>query len=185
MRPVQSARPRAYLPSERRARRSNIVFWIALVVLSFGVFTAILLAPSFGEASEAAAQQRLGGESVDSEQAYFALCSGPVRTTCVVDGDTIWYRGEKIRLVGFDTPEITYADCQRERELGEAAKQRLRAWLNDGAFSLTPNPEGRTHDHYGRALLVLSRGGENVGGVLVGEGLAERRGGGGNVWCSS
>jgi endonuclease YncB( thermonuclease family) len=106
-----------------------------------------------------------------------------VRETCVVDGDTIWYRGEKIRLVGFDTPEVFSPGCARERQLGMAATRRLRDWLNAGAFTLEPNPEGRSRDRYDRALLVASRGGVNVGEVLLAEGLAERRGGGGNVWC--
>ena len=52
-----------------------------------------------------------------------------------------------------------------------------------GAFSLTPNPEGRTKDRYGRKLLVLSRDGENVGAMMLAEGLAEKRGGRRNVWC--
>lgn len=58
-----------------------------------------------------------------------------------------------------------------------------RGWLNEGAFSLTPNPEGRAEDRYGRSLLVASRGGANVAEVLLAEGLAERRGGRRNVWC--
>ena len=115
MRLVQSAGPRAYLPSQRRARRASVWFWVALVALPIGTFSAILFAPSFGGPSEASAQAR----GMDSERAFFALCSGPTRTTCVVDGDTIWYRGEKIRLVGFDTPEIDYAECENERQLGE------------------------------------------------------------------
>ncbi|NQZ46645.1 MAG: thermonuclease family protein [Erythrobacter sp.] len=119
----------------------------------------------------------------DKEQAVFTLCSGSKRTTCVVDGDTIWYRGEKIRLVGFDTPEIHHAACPRERELGEEAKLRLREWLNAGAFSLEPNPDGRPRDRYGRSLLVLSRGGENVGQMFIADGLAEKRGGSENIWC--
>ena len=43
--------------------------------------------------------------------------------------------------------------------------------------------KGTITDSYGRKLLVLSRGGENVGVVLLAEGLAEKRGGRRNVWC--
>ena len=42
------------------------------------------------------------------------------------DGDTItiWATGEVIRLLGFDTPEISYVKCESERRLGLAAKSR-------------------------------------------------------------
>ena len=36
----------------------------------------------------------------------FAVC-GMVRRTCVVDGDTIWLEGVKIRIADIDTPEIS------------------------------------------------------------------------------
>lgn len=35
-----------------------------------------------------------------------AICIGPVRRNCVVDGDTVWVDGEKIRLQSMDAPEI-------------------------------------------------------------------------------
>lgn len=37
------------------------------------------------------------------------MCGSGKRVTCVVDGDTIWLRGEKIRLQGFD------ATCSSQR----------------------------------------------------------------------
>src|SRR3546814_7054959 len=36
----------------------------------------------------------------------FELC-GMTRRTCVVDGDTFWLEGEKIRIADIDTPEIS------------------------------------------------------------------------------
>ena len=157
-------------------------FALALVVVPLGAFSAVFFAPSLGDAPVAEAAAAFAGP-VDREEAYFPICSGGRRVTCVVDGDTIWYRGEKIRLVGFDTPEVSRPGCAREARLGQQATLRLQAWLNEGAFSLTPNPEGRAEDRYGRSLLVASRSGANVGEVLLAEGLAERRGGRRNVWC--
>ncbi len=145
-------------------------FPIALVAVPLAAFSAIFFAPSISERPDASAAVGV----VDTERATFDFCSGPVRVTCVVDGDTIWYRGEKIRLVGFDTPEISNPGCARERRLGEQAKLRLQEWLNAGAFSLEPNPEGRSEDRYGRSLLVVSRGGESVGDAMLADGLAER-----------
>lgn len=175
-------------------------FPLSVVGVFVGAFLAVLLLPdpfasgpnastgasANAHAGDGGAMARAGGPaaaSFDTEEAYFPLCDGPVRVTCVVDGDTIWYRGEKIRLVGFDTPETWKPACPRERELGEQATRRLRELLNAGPFSLDPNPEGDAYDRYDRALLVASRGGRNLGHVLVDEGLAERRGGWGKRWC--
>lgn len=43
--------------------------------------------------------------SVVQETRSFPICNGPLRTTCVVDGDTIWMGGVKIRIADIDTPE--------------------------------------------------------------------------------
>lgn len=168
-----------YAPAKPRGARW---FALALVVVPIGAFSAVFFAPNLGEGPQAEAAVPIAGP-MDREKAYFPLCSGPVRETCVVDGDTIWYRGEKIRLVGFDTPEISNPGCAREAQLGEQAKLRLQEWLNAGAFRLEPNPEGRSEDRYGRRLLVVSRGGESVGDAMLADGLAERRGGRRNAWC--
>ena len=78
----------------------------------------------------------------DREAAHFALCDGPVRVSCMVDGDTIWYRGAKIRLADINAPETSHPDCQYEANLGHRATQRLMALLNAGRFSLEI---GRAH----------------------------------------
>ena len=167
---------------KRSKARSGAAFTMALIAIPLGAFSAIFFAPVAGDGIETQAAVPLA-RVIDREEAYFPLCSGPVRETCVVDGDTIWYRSEKIRLVGFDTPEISNPGCARERQLGEMAKLRLQGWLNEGAFSLEPNPEGRRKDRYGRSLLAISRSGENVAEVMLAEGLAERRGSSWNAWC--
>tara|TARA_R110002072_G_scaffold242564_5_gene401373 strand:- start:2361 stop:2921 length:561 start_codon:yes stop_codon:yes gene_type:complete len=117
----------------------------------------------------------------DTENARFDLCSGRRRVTCVVDGDTIWYRGEKIRIADIDTPEVSRPDCPREAALGDKATLRLRALLNAGAFSL--EPVDRDRDRYGRLLRTATRDGASLGAVLVDEGLAEEWGGKRLEWC--
>lgn len=121
--------------------------------------------------------------AMDGERAVFPVCRSGKRVTCVVDGDTIWYRGAKIRLADIDTPEVGQPACAREAALGRQATERLRALLNAGAFTLDPPPGGRTRDRFGRELRVVKRGGQSLGEVLLREGLATRWGGPRRTWC--
>jgi hypothetical protein len=93
----------------------------------------------------------------DTLRARFALCRHK-RVSCVVDGDTIWFQGEKIRVADINAPEVSEPQCDFEQELGEKASDRLVLLLNAGPFSLTP-PADRDADVYGRKLRVISRGG--------------------------
>ena len=121
----------------------------------------------------------------DHEGARFPLCSGPHRVTCVVDGDTFWYRGEKVRIADINAPEVSEPRCAREAALAERATRRLQALLNQGPFTLAPNDDGtgRDRDRYGRLLRTVTRGGASLGGELVSEGLAERWRGHRGDWC--
>jgi endonuclease YncB( thermonuclease family) len=113
--------------------------------------------------------------------AGFSLCAGPVRANCVVDGDTFWFRGEKIRIADIDAPEITQSACTAERQAGESSRDRLLAMLNEGRFSLTAG--WRERDRYGRKLRIVSREGKSLGERLVEQGLARRWNGPGFGWC--
>ena len=119
----------------------------------------------------------------DRESASFARCIGPLRQTCVVDGDTFWYRGTKIRVADINTPETGTPACAAEAELGAAATRRMTQLLNAGPFSLAPGDPQRDTDRYGRALRVVTRGGDSLGAVLVAEGLAEAWSGRRSSWC--
>ncbi len=112
----------------------------------------------------------------------FSICGAGRRTNCVVDGDTFWFRGEKIRIADIDAPEVSPPRCQREAVLGEAATRRLQALLNAGPFTLVAG--ARDQDQYGRKLRNVSRGGRSIGDVLIVEGLARRWGGARQSWCS-
>ncbi|MGH6786078.1 MAG: thermonuclease family protein [Novosphingobium sp.] len=119
--------------------------------------------------------------ATDREAARFEACDGPDRFTCVVDGDTFWYRGTKIRIADINTPETGEPGCAAEAELGARAAQRLLALLNAGPFTL--EVQGRATDRYGRALRVVTRGGSSLGDRLVAEGLAEPWRGKRSDWC--
>lgn len=105
------------------------------------------------------------------------FCSGPVRVTCVVDGDTVWIEGEKIRLADIDAPEAGGA-CEAERVTAARAAGRLAALLG-GSYSI----ERSGLDGYGRTLAVIVVDGRSVGAVLVEEGLARPWRGKREQWC--
>ncbi|WP_276122186.1 thermonuclease family protein [Pararhizobium qamdonense] len=111
----------------------------------------------------------------------FSLCDGGHRITCVVDGDTFWFRGEKIRIADIDTPELSPPRCESERKRGLAAKQRLLDTLNSGPLLFKTT--ARDEDRFGRKFRIVYRDRRSVGDMLVAEGLARkwqvsRRG-----WC--
>ncbi|GAB4470737.1 MAG: hypothetical protein OHK0018_00160 [Erythrobacter tepidarius] len=173
----------AYRPASSGRERGRVRWFpVALVALPLAVFAAVLLLPFGSGVKEAGGTLRVAGDG-DREQAHFSLCSGPVRVTCVVDGDTIWYRGEKIRIADLDTPEVSNPGCANEAALGRKATLRLQALLNAGPFTLAPNTFGPSEDKYGRSLKLVTRGGESIGAMLVHEGLAEQWGGPRKRWC--
>lgn len=114
--------------------------------------------------------------------ATFALCTGSPRTTCVVDGDTLWLDGAKIRIEDINAPETHSAQCPEELALGEAATRRLIVLLNQGPVTLGGGG-GRDRDRYGRLLRTVERRGQSLGAVLVREGLAEPWQGHRRSWC--
>jgi endonuclease YncB( thermonuclease family) len=142
------------------------------MIAAFG----LILPPSYAAGSAASSP-------ADSESARFAPCAGSARVTCVVDGDTFWYRGLKIRIADINAPELGHPSCAYEARLAALATRRLTALLNAGPFTLATN--GRETDRYGRALRVVLRSGRSLGDVLEREGLAERWQGRRGDWCAS
>ena len=111
----------------------------------------------------------------------FAVC-GTIRTTCVVDGDTIGLDGLKIRIADIDAPEISSPRCDAEYTLRIEARDRLVVLLNEGEFALE-SIGNRDEDRYGRKLRVIVRGGRSLGDRLVAEGLARTWTGRREPWC--
>lgn len=111
----------------------------------------------------------------------FSLCGSGQRITCVVDGDTFWFKGEKIRIADIDTPELSPPRCERERERGLAAKQRLLDIRNSGPLSFKTT--ARDEDRFGRKLRIVYRERRSVGDILVAEGLARKWQGSRRSWC--
>ncbi|MEJ6396044.1 thermonuclease family protein [Gymnodinialimonas sp. 2305UL16-5] len=110
------------------------------------------------------------------------LCDRGPRHSCVVDGDTIWLNGVNYRLEGYDTPEEYNNVCGgfREIDLARAASQRLVDLLNQSEWTIQSH--GRA-DRYDRVLANIYIGGEDVGDILIREGLARSWPDGPEFWC--
>lgn len=115
-----------------------------------------------------------------AEMPKMKMCSGYVRITCVVDGDTLWFEGEKIRIKDLDTPEISKADCPEELKLAADATSMLIDLLNKGDWTI--RRDGK--DRFERTLATISVDGESVAKSMIAAGVAiEWKGKGGN-WCN-
>jgi micrococcal nuclease len=81
-----------------------------------------------------------------------------------VDGDTIRVGGERVRLRGIDTPEMSELE-------GPAAKQRLEELLRSGPIRIEP----RGRDIYDRLVADVFVNGQNVADTLISEGYEKTR----------
>lgn len=115
------------------------------------------------------------------EVSHLSTCGSGKRITCVVDGDTFWLEGTKIRIADINTPEINSPECAAEAALGRQATARLSELLNDGPFDLVSID--RDEDQYGRKLRIVERDGRSLGDTLVAEGLAHEWRGRREGWC--
>ena len=99
-------------------------------------------------------------------------CGGPNRCTCIVDGETLWFRGTRYRLEGFNTPEPYTDICGGEVAvaLSRQATARLAELLNDNEWELVPS--GSVGGGRGRDLATIYIDGRDVGDILIEEGLA-------------
>lgn len=96
----------------------------------------------------------------------YLVTSDPIH---VVDGDTVRYQGELVRLQGFNAPETYQAQCRREHELGTRATKLLSSMVASGAvLTLNPGTCG-----YGRRCGTMTFEGKDIGWFLITEGLAE------------
>ena len=90
----------------------------------------------------------------------------------VIDGDTVEVAGERLRLKGWDTPEIFGSErCNREYTLGLRARQRT-IQIMSSAERFTFTREGQ--DAYGRTVSGWRVDDRDFGSLLASEGLAKR-----------
>lgn len=96
------------------------------------------------------------------------------RVTYVVDGDTLHLdcgAGErKVRLLGYDTPEVYHPKCAAEAEAGRKATDFLAGLVASGPVTAL-SVQGQ--DRYGRDLATISIAGTDVTGYMLASGLAQ------------
>jgi endonuclease YncB( thermonuclease family) len=162
-------------PKKRRQKRRASQLVMALCALLLGtiawsVISAPPLMPEFFQK-----------KSTEYEGTRFGACFSGPGVNCVVDGDTFWMDGQKIRVADIDAPETHPPRCAYEAQLGRRATDRLQELLNDGPIAL--EAVDRDEDVYGRKLRIVIRNGESLGDQLVQEGLARRWTGMRRPWC--
>lgn len=87
--------------------------------------------------------------------ARFAICGERSARACVIDGDTVVIGDRRIRLTGFDAPELD-GECEAERLLARQSREALKEWLNRGAWQMDGGDEP-PRDLYGRELRAVRR----------------------------
>lgn len=122
------------------------------------------------------------GSSVSqSASASFGYCFTGGGANCVVDGDTFYMNGEKVRIAGVDAPETHPPRCKYEARVGEQATRMLHALLNSGTVTMTSIEPDR--DVYGRFLRKVQVDGADVGETMVSAGVAREYADGRRPWC--
>jgi endonuclease YncB( thermonuclease family) len=81
----------------------------------------------------------------------------------LIDGDTFAYEGQRIRIRGYNAPEVSEAG-------GFAASQRLDLLLREGPVTIIPEAK----DVYGRTVADVFVNQKNVADVMTTEGYAKK-----------
>ena len=124
----------------------------AVALVALGLFA--LTPPAFAVVAEA--------------RPTYPLCSVEKLRSCIENGNTFWYGGEYMRLQ--DVGLVTQAACA-------ASTERLFDLLNhQEIFVFRYGSDGQGH-----TLAHVIAGGQDVGQVLIAEGLAQA---GGGAFCN-
>lgn len=171
--PAVMSRPPRFRRKRHATRRTKrgwqgVTVWLVLIALIAGWI---------------ALKDRLSPpEALKDVQLTFRLCGTRGSGPCVIDGDTVAIGQRRVRLTGYDAPEMDGA-CKLEIARANQAKLALHAWLAKGRFSWTGGKDP-PRDRYGRELREARRGDELLAEHMIEAGLAEVDGWGEKrEWC--
>ena len=182
---IQKARPKRSVTRHRRrlVRTPKFIRLIRyrLRQIQWAVFSLIvigILMSSLGSIKTVPKDQHASSQQV--KQTVFRS----VKDFRVVDGDTVHIHGARksTRLIGFNTPETFEPRCEKGLELGRRATFRLKALLANAssvelrlaACACRPGTHGSDRCNYGRSCGILLIDKQDVGDMLIREGLAAR-----------
>jgi endonuclease YncB( thermonuclease family) len=178
---------------------TKLALLVAVTGLVSGLYVADLL-PGLSSSSttDYARQWTVRGKAV-LVKSRFSLCGDKERTAgCVVDGDTVFIGSgdaqRRIRLTGFDTPELSGA-CPAEEAKAREARAALLKWIRKGPFLWdggdAETDQGPPYDRYGRELRAAWRDNADgtrdwLAGHMLNRGLASASGWGADAvdWCA-
>jgi micrococcal nuclease len=160
--------------TQRQKRKSSTITPANWLVVA-GIFAAVW-AYEFGLSIPSVPRQHSAPVTAE-----FGYCKWGGGTNCVVDGDTFYLNGDKVRIAGIDAPETHDYGCPSELALGNQATEMLHQLLNSGAVTMTSIDRDR--DVYGRLLRNVAVNGQDVGEAMVSAGVARDYGSGRRPWC--
>lgn len=145
-----------------------------LLAASVGVFVLVFVGGLLWPLSELPVPDAGGGASKSPD----------VHVARIIDGDTFELAGgERVRILNIDTAEMPpRSQCEAEQSLALAAKARLSEVMRQGD-AITLVREGRDRDRHDRQLRRVRIDGEDVGDLLIREGLAKPWRGRKATWC--
>ncbi len=139
-----------------------MVLIVLLMIIVVGFFLVVVLPPTTpngGSPTGNGAQPENGNPCMGSADCF------EDDVTKIVDGDTIYVGGIKIRLSLVDTPEF-----------GESGFEEAKQFVSDlcpvGSIALVDQDDYQLYDSYGRMLAVVHCGGKNLNKELLEEGHA-------------
>lgn len=96
-----------------------------------------------------------------------ALFAGRADAQAITDGDTLKFGGVTYRLFGIDAPEARQT-CPDGWPAGRMATTRLQALISGRSVIC----QQKDRDRYSRIVAVCRAGGQDLGAIMVREGLA-------------
>jgi endonuclease YncB( thermonuclease family) len=139
------------------------------------LFAAVLAVGTVG--ISAATLFRSGAPSAPPPR--FGQCYNAGGPDCVLDGDTIYLGGDKVKIAGMVTAKIQSASCDHERIRGIDAALQLATLINKGDVTLG----GTVRSPDGELRQTVEVNGQDVSAAMISSGAARSPDGDRN-WCS-